>query len=283
MHPSRKPNFKLNLGELDVFARYRTTTTWTPQDFAIAKLRVKRYQGYLRNSMIAGYTPWYANAGHRNRSVALGHQSPPSPRMRKLLKGLPRLDTAAQPLETVEDYFSIGEGWQKMVEPPSRPALHITPTLSNADRVRLPSDVVGYFDWRTVMREEAQRAQMATERYIAITELNRIVMTRADGAHMNCFACKVFVTKSCFACKAREYREDEFRRSLEYERKILDNIILCMLTSEPELVRLVPMYDEWKYRTAAKAVEHARAVRRSREKWAMKEPDLRRLVMQPGW
>jgi hypothetical protein len=281
MHHSNNPKFKLNLGKLDERVRITTTTTTPPPDSAVAEFRsatVKRYKGYLHNSMIAGHTPFLANVDYRSRNIALRYLSPPSPRARRLLKTLPRLDTGRKrergPLEPEEDYFSLGDGWQKMIKPKYRPPIRITPTLADAHKVILPADVVGYFDWYAVMREEAQRAQMATERYIAITQANRMRMGVApnqDAADFYSAPCKFCV------------REAQFRRSLERERAILDNIINCMFNGEPNLVGLVPMYDEWRYRTAAHAIERAREERRSREEWAMGYAHLRCMVVQPGW
>lgn len=264
----KKPKCTLNLGDPDVAARITSTTV--PQDSAIAECRVRRYQGYLRNSMIAGFSPALANAGSRSLNIAFGHQSPPSPRLRRLLNDLPRLDTGVgqRPLEPEQDYFSLFGGWERKVQPPPRPAIRITPTLSNADRVRLPADVVGYFDWYTVMSEEAQRAQMATDRYIAVTELNRIVMARQEAADR----------------AAREAREAEFYRSLLRETAIVDHAAFWMRENEePLLVGLVPMYDQWRYRTASKALERARDERRWREAWALEFADTRHLVMQFSW
>jgi hypothetical protein len=276
MRQSNNPQFNLNLGMLDARARFFTfaANTSTLPDFAVRAFRagaIRRYKGYLRDSMICGYRSWYAKADHRYRSMALGYLSPPSPRMKKLLNALPRLQTAPEPVPSTpeQDYFAFGGGWSSVYapSPPPRP-VPAAPTYPGWGRITRPTDVVGYFDWPTVVRQETRLTQAATDRYLAINAINRFAATIND--------------KAVLPCPARRIREVEFYRSLERERGTLCDITTCMAEHEHELqlVGLAPDFDEWKYKTAKEALERARNERRWREAWAVQCPDTRPFVTQ---
>lgn len=256
MPQSKKPQLRLNLGDLDLRARI-TISTAPPDSPMMGDSRaaaVKRYKGYLHDSIQCGLRPVLARADPRSLNIANGNQSQPSLRMRRLLNTLPRLNTGWPPLtigcrprheDEVPDYFSLDGGWERYVQPPCDAA------------------VKGRFDWHSFMREDAERILYAMARYEAITAHQSVVLANEEPA----------------ARAAREARRVQFHNSLMRECYGLDQLLILMKANEPPSVRLVPMYDEWRYRMAEWAIAAARDERRWREEWALEFPDTRFFVL----
>ena len=167
MPQSKKPNFRLNLGEMDLTARITFTTNLHDapmiEDFRAAA--VKRYKGYLHDSIKCGLRPILARADHRSLNIAYGHQALPSQRTKRLLKALPRLDTGCSSREqkdedSAPDYFSFCGGWERYVQRPSSP--------KDQDN----------FDWHSFMRADAEYALQSMQHYNAITEYNRVHLAK---------------------------------------------------------------------------------------------------------
>lgn len=269
MSPSKKPQFTLNLGDLDATVRI-TSTIPTTQDSGIAESRagaVKRYKGYLHKSIRAGFSPVLANADYRSLNIAFGHQATPSMRTRRLLKALPRLDTGQEQSPVVaieEDYFSLAGGWELYVQEP-QPDLCMPPPLSYADRVRRNAERGEFFDWFAALQEENAHVRRATDRYKAFKKLNPRPMGRESRADRF----------------AREARSAEYNYSLLRERGIICRAECLLITTRlPDyMLGLVPLCDEWRHRPYQQAIAQMLAERRWREKWAAMYPDTCHLLM----
>ncbi|GAB7327912.1 hypothetical protein MBLNU13_g11692t1 [Cladosporium sp. NU13] len=256
MRQSNEPQFRLNLGDMDL--RARLTSSTAPQDSPVMEdfraAAVKRYQGYLHDSISCGFRPVLARTAYRSLNIANGNQSQPSPRMKRLLNALPRLNTGWPSLQiccpqrhedAVPDYFSLFGGWERYVQLPCCAA------------------VKGHFDWHSFMREDAQRILHAMDRCAAITAHHNVPLANEEPA----------------ARAAREARRVQFYNSLMRECYSLEQLVIWLVANEPFSVRLVPMYDEWRYRMAEGAIAAARDERRWREEWAMKFADARFFVL----
>lgn len=283
MPQSNKPQFRLNLGDLDVKARVTFTTT--PKDTPMAEdfraAAVKRYQGYLRDSISCGFRPVLAKAGDRSLNIANGHQSQPSLRTKRLLKTLPRLNTCPRldtgsapstrcplntrrpvhtmcpigtkcPLNTkchqqkhedpVPDYFSLAGGWERYVAPTKY-----------------------VFDWHNYMRKDAENVVEAIGHYMAITNDWRVNPPAKEDPP---------------ARAAREARQVQFYNSLMHEVYVLEKLVEVMEGNEPPNDLRAEEYGEWRYWTARNAVEKVREERRWREEWARGLPHMRLLVLR---
>lgn len=267
MPQSKKPQLRLNLGKMDL--RARITFATNPQDSPILEecrtAAVKRYKGYLHDSISCGFRPVLAKADHRSLNIVNGNQSRPSPRLKRLLNALPRLNTGWPPLtirrpqrheDAVPDYFSLFGGWERYVQPHCRSA-------TDAEKGLQSGLVKGDFDWHAFMREDAERVLHAMTRYEAIAAHQRVPLANEDPA----------------ARYARDARRVQFYNSLMRECYGLEQLVIFMEANEPPCVRLVPMYDEWRYQKAEWAVAAARDERRWREEWAMEFPDTRLMVL----
>lgn len=256
MPQSREPQLRLNLGDMDL--RARLTSDTAPQDSPVMEdfraAAVKRYQGYLHDSISCGFRPVLAKAADRSLNIANGNQSQPSPRMKRLLNTLPRLNTSSPPLtircpqrheDAMPDYFSLFGGWERYVHPPCCAALK------------------GNFDWHSFMREDAQRILHAMDRWTAVTAHQLVPLANEKPA----------------AHAAREARRVQFYNSLMRECYSLEQLVIWLVANEAPSVGLVPMYDEWRYRMAEWAVAAARDERRWREEWSMEFADTRLFVL----
>ena len=256
MSQSKKPQLRLNLGDLDLRARIASTTT--PQDSPVMEdfraAAVKRYQGYLHDSISCAFRPILARANHRSLNIANGNQHQPSPRMKRLLNTLPRLNTGTSPFaigcsqryeDTVPDYFSLFGGRERCVHPPCCAAAK------------------GNFDWHSFMREDARHILRATERWTVVTAHQLVPLANEEPA----------------ARAAREARRVQFYNSLMRECYSLEQLVIWLVANEAPSVSLVPIYDEWRYQKAEWAVAAARDERRWREEWAMEFPDTRFFVL----
>lgn len=255
MPQSRNPQFRLNLGELDLTARITFTTNPhdTPMigDFRVAA--VKRYKGYLHDSMKCGFRSILARADHRSLNIACGHQALPSRRSKRLLKALPRLDTGSSPIpqwheDSVPDNFSFCGGWERYVQRPSSP------------------DDQDNFDWHSFMRADAEYALNSMQRYNEITEYNRVHLAKQDPAER----------------AAREARQTKFFHSLDREVWGLEELVILMEAGKPEpgIIGTRPVRGEWRYSRAAEAIKEARDERRWRKVWAMQFSDTRLLILE---
>ncbi|KAM0701691.1 hypothetical protein Q7P35_010600 [Cladosporium inversicolor] len=283
MPQSKKPQFKLNLGDLDLKARITFTTN--QQDSQMVEdsraAAVKRYQGYLCDSISCGFRPVLAEADYRSLNIAHGNQTQPSLRTRRFLNALPRLNTGCSrlnsgcpsstrspnktrrpvnamcpigtkcPLNTkyqqkykdpVSDYFSLAGGWQRYVGPEKRP-----------------------FDWHNYMRKDAEHVLDSISRYMAITDDWRLHPPAKEDPP---------------ARAAREARQVQFYNSLMREVYGLEKLVDAMEANEPSDALLVELDGVWRYWTARNAVERAREERRLREEWARGFPHMRRLILQ---
>lgn len=267
MPQSKKPQLRLNLGDMDL--RARITISTAPPDSPMMEdsraAAVKQYKGYLHDSISCAFRPVLERADPRSLNIASGNQPRPSQRMRRLLNTLPRLDTGWPPLtigcqprheDEMPDYFSINGGWERYVQLPCCFA-------TGAEKCLESTAVKGNFDWHSFMREDAERILYAMARYDAISAHQSVVLANEEPA----------------AREAREARRVQFYNSLKRECYGLDQLLECMKANEPPSVRLVPMYDEWRYRMAVWAIEAARDERRWREEWALEFPDTRFFVL----
>lgn len=282
MPQSNKPQFRLNLGDLDMKARvtFATAPKDTPMVEDLRAAAVKRYQGYLRDSISCGFRPVLAKAGYRSLNIANRHQSQPSLRARRLLKALPRLNTGHAlntgcpsntgcptktrrpvntmcpigtkcPLNTkcqqkyedqVPDYFSLAGGWERYVDPVERA-----------------------FDWYNYMRKDAENVVGAIAHYRAIADQWRLHPPAKEDPP---------------ARAAREARQVQFYNSLMREVYGLEKLVDVMEGNEPPSDLRAEEYGEWRYWTARNAVEKAREERRWREEWARGFPGVRGLILR---
>jgi hypothetical protein len=255
MPQSKKPHFRLNLGDMDLTARitFATNPHDTPmiEDFRAAA--VKRYKGYLHDSIKCGFRHILARADHRSLNIACGHQALPSQRTRCLLKALPRLDTGCSSREqkdedSAPDYFSFCGGWERYVQRPSTP------------------DVQDNFDWHSFMRADAEYALNSMQHYNAIINYNRMHLAKQDPAER----------------AAREARQTKFFHSLDREVWGLEELVILMEAGKPEpgIIGTRPVRGEWRYSRAAEAIKEARDERRWRKVWAMQFSDTRLLILE---
>jgi hypothetical protein len=258
----------LNLGDMDLRTRI-TSICFASRDQAEWRAAaVKRYKGYLYDSMHCVYAYLLKQADHRSRNIALGLQGVPSQRAKRLLSALPRLATGAQQdaLAEPECYFSIRGGWERWVWPMVLPASpEPTPEQKQeaATRAWRCAQIVDYNNWYWTMSQEAGRAGMPTEDYIAVTQANLRRMQRQEEALR----------------QASEARIETYWRSVHRECTILDNLAHNMQATYVDFV-IVPMYQEWRMKCANAALEQARAERTRREAWAIEFLDTRRLVSE---
>jgi hypothetical protein len=219
------------------------------EDFRAAA--VKRYQGYLHDSIKCGFRPVLARADYRALNIACGNQALPSQRTKRLLKALPRLDTGCSPREqrhedSVPDYFSLYGGWERWVQRPATPDSH------------------GSFDWHSFMRADAEYALQSMERFQAITDYNRVNLAKQDPDER----------------ATREARETKFYNSLVNEILGLEKLVNLMEANDPGIIGTRPMCDELRYSRAVEGIKRARDERRWRRVWAMQFPDTRFLILQ---
>jgi hypothetical protein len=132
-----------------------------------------------------------------------------------------------------------------------------------AERAWRCAQIVDYNSWCWTMSQEAGRAGMPTEDYIAVTQANlRRMQQREERLR-----------------QASEARIAKYWRSVQRECTILDNLAHNMQATYVDIV-IVPMYQEWRLKCANAALAQARAERASREAWANEFPDTRRLVSE---
>jgi hypothetical protein len=258
----------LNQGDMDLRTRITSICFTSPDQAEWRAAAVKRYKGYLYDSMQCIYTYLLKHADHRSRNIALGLQGVPSQRAKCLVSTLPRLATGAQQdaLAEPECYFSIRGGWERWVWPMELPpSPEPTPEQKQeaAERAWRCAQIVDYNNWYWTMSQEAERAGMPTEDYIAITQANLRRMQQREKALR----------------QASEARIAKYWRSVQLECTILDNLAHNMQATYVDIV-IVPMYQEWRLKCANRALEQARAERASREAWANEFPDTRRLVSE---
>jgi len=255
MPQSRKPHFRLNLGDMDLRARitFATNPYDTPMLEDLRAAAVKRYQGNLHASIQCGFRPVLARVSHRTLNILNGNQSQPSLRTRRLLNALPRLETGQPQLEqrhedSVPDYFSLFGGWERWAQPP--------PSIS------IPNPFAT-FDYYNYIRADVHYMAKALVRYHTVTMRNRRHATEQHDVERY----------------AREAREGIFWLSLVSEKAEFERLVATMDANGAGYgVVMPPRWAEWRYWTTVQAVERAHWERARRAEWAMCFEDTRLLV-----
>lgn len=264
MATSKNQQFTANQGHINATTGITSTATTTPAEAEWRAAAVKRYKGHLHDSMQCGLTAVLERADNRSLNIAMGHQARPSQRTKGLLSTLPRLKIGAQQEAPAQPkcYFSLGGGWERWAPPVQLgPSPEPTPEKQNCETCKLQNQQLEYLAWYEEMRQEAGRAGMSTNDYIATTQANQERMRQEEAANRA-------------ASKARLQR---YYQSLQQERAMMLSVHAHMHQTEPAFI-VVPAYEKWRLEIARRRMAGARAERAQREAWAMQFPDTRQLV-----